>query len=69
MTDREAYNVLECMAIDLTGGLAGLSSKDSMAGVIQRRIDAVNTAQVALQGREERSKRMQILFPRSRNEN
>lgn len=54
MTDREAIGVMECMAIDLTGAIAGLSEKNPMEDVLKQRIVAINTAQVALQERIER---------------
>lgn len=48
-SDRKfAIKVLECMAIDLTGGLAGLSKTNSMADVLEQRIEAINCAQEAL---------------------
>ena len=38
-SDRKfAIKVLECMAIDLTGGLAGLSKTNSMVDVLEQRI-------------------------------
>ena len=48
-SDRKfAIKVLECMAIDLTGGLAGLSKTDPMADILEQRIEAINCAQEAL---------------------
>ena len=48
-SDRKfAIKVLECMAIDLTCGLAGLSKTNSMADVLEQRIEAINCAQEAL---------------------
>lgn len=48
-SDRKfAIKVLECMAIDLTGGLAGLSKTNPMVDVLEQRIEAVNCAQEAL---------------------
>ena len=48
-SDRKfAIKVLECMAIDLTGGMAGLSKTNSMADVLEQRIEAMNCAQEAL---------------------
>ena len=43
-----AIKVLECMAIDLTGGLAGLSKTSPLADVLEQRIAAINCAQEAL---------------------
>lgn len=56
MTDRDAICVLECMAIDLTGCLAGLSGKGPIVDVLKQRINAINAAQVALQERLYREK-------------
>lgn len=53
---KKTIGVLECMAIDLTGGLAGLSGKNPMADVLQQRIAAINTAQSALQEKLDREK-------------
>jgi hypothetical protein len=48
-SDRKfAIKVLECMAIDITGGLAGLSKTNPMVDVLEQRIEAVNCAQEAL---------------------
>lgn len=48
-SDRKfAIGVLECMAIDLTGGLAGLFKTNPMADVLEQRIEAINCAQEAL---------------------
>lgn len=48
MTNDAAFSILENMAIDMTGALAGLSKKDPMCDVIQQRIEAINMAQIAL---------------------
>lgn len=56
MNDKDAICVLECIAIDLTGCLAGLSSNEPMADVLKQRINAINAAQVALQDRIDREK-------------
>lgn len=54
MTDKDAICVLACIAIDLTGCLAGLSSNEPMADVLKQRINAINAAQVAIQERIDR---------------
>ena len=48
MTNKEAYRVLELMAIDLTGAMAGLLKTNPMVDVLQQRIDAIDRAQNAL---------------------
>ena len=48
MTNEEAYYILELMAIDMTGAMAGLSKKDPMADVLSQRIKAIDLAQNAL---------------------
>lgn len=48
MTNKEAYRVLELMAIDLTGAMAGLLKTNPMLDVLQQRIDAIDRAQNAL---------------------
>ena len=44
----KAIATLECMAIDLTGALAGLAKTNPMADVLEQRIEAIDTAQAAL---------------------
>lgn len=44
----KAIAVLECMAIDLTGALAGIKETNPMADVLEQKIEAIDTAQAAL---------------------
>ena len=44
----KAIAVLECMAIDLTGALAGIKETNPMADVLEQRIEAIDTAQAVL---------------------
>ena len=44
----KAIAVLECMAIDLTGSLAGLKEPNPMTDVLNQRLDAIDVAQEAL---------------------
>lgn len=53
MTIEEAVVCLECMAIDMTGGMAGLSATSPMTDLLARRIEAVNLAQDALRAQQE----------------
>ena len=55
MTREQAISVLECMAIDLTGCIGGLSKKNPLEDVCRQRIEAINTAQSALREKLERS--------------
>lgn len=48
MTTIEAISVLECIAIDYTGLLVGLSKTDPMNDVLEQRIKAIDMAQEAL---------------------
>lgn len=48
MTREQAISVLECMAVDLTGCMGGLSKKDPLEDVCRQRLEAINTAQSAL---------------------
>lgn len=48
MTNKEAIHVLEIMAIDLTGAMAGLSKNNPMFDVLSQRIEAIDRAQEAL---------------------
>ena len=48
MTKKEAISVLECMAIDMTGGIADMSKRSPMYDVIKQRLDAIDVAQTAL---------------------
>ncbi len=48
MTNADAYNILEMMAIDLTGAMAGMKSTNPMVDVLRQRIDAIDRAQYAL---------------------
>ena len=48
MTREGAISVLECMAVDLTGCMGGLSKKDPLEDVCRQRLEAINTAQSAL---------------------
>lgn len=52
---RQAISILECMAIDLTGCIGGLSKKNPLEDVCRQRIEAINTAQSALREKLERS--------------
>lgn len=53
MTKDEAILCLECMAIDMTGGMAGLSETSPMTDLLARRIEAINLAQNALRAQKE----------------
>lgn len=55
MTTTDADRILECMAIDMTGALAGLSQKNSMADLLSQRIDAINVARSALRKQQPRN--------------
>lgn len=48
MTREQAISVLECMAVDLTGCMGGLSKKDPLEDVCRQRLEAINTAQSSL---------------------
>lgn len=48
MTNKDASQILELMAIDMTGALAGLKKNNPMADVLFQRIEAINRAQDAL---------------------
>lgn len=48
MTNKEVIHVLEIMAIDLTGTMAGLSKNNPMFDVLSQRIEAIDRAQEAL---------------------
>lgn len=48
MTNKEASQILELMAIDMTGAMAGLQKNNPMADVLSQRIKAINRAQDAL---------------------
>ena len=56
MSEIDAVKVLECMAIDMVGALAGLSKKEPLADVLCQRIEAINLAQSALREKAERNK-------------
>lgn len=43
MTHEEAIKVLECMAVDLTGCMGGLSDKNPLEDVCRQRLEAINT--------------------------
>lgn len=51
MTAELAIQVLENIAIDMTGALAELSNTNAMADVFRQRIDAIDEAQKALRTR------------------
>ena len=53
MTTKEAIGVLECMAVDMTGAMAGLSERNPMTDVLRQRLDAINAAQDALRAQLE----------------
>jgi len=42
------------MAIDMTGGMAGLSKTDPMTDLLERRIEAIDLAQDALRAQQKR---------------
>lgn len=46
MNNKEAEQILECMAVDMTGALC--DTKEPMRDVLQQRIEAINIAQKAL---------------------
>lgn len=48
ITKEKATRVLECMAIDMVGAIAGMRETDPMLDVLQQRIEAVDLAQSAL---------------------
>lgn len=48
MTNKEAIYVLDTMATDLTGAMAGLSKNNPMFDVLSQRIEAIDRAQEAL---------------------
>lgn len=48
MNNSEAHDILELMAIDLTGALAGMKNTNPMSDVLHQRIEAINRAQNAL---------------------
>lgn len=52
MSNIEAINVLECMAIDMTGALAALHEDNPLADVLMQRLEAINMAQDAMRERE-----------------
>lgn len=54
MCEVDAIKILEIMAIDLAGTLAGLKPHDPLEDVIKQRIDAINTAQNALHAQSKR---------------
>ena len=45
---RQVISILECMAVDLTGCMGGLSKKDPLKDVCRQRLEAINTAQSSL---------------------
>lgn len=53
MTIEEAIGVFECMAIDMTGAMAGLSAHNPMTDVLRQRLDAIDIAQAALRAQHE----------------
>lgn len=60
MTSEAAISILENMAVDMVGALAGLRKKDPMCDVIKQRIEAVDIAQKALNPNY-KSKRSEML--------
>lgn len=48
MTNDRAYNILETMAVDMTGALVDMTTKDPMWDVLKQRLEAINEAQDAL---------------------
>ena len=48
MSNTEAIMILECMATDMVGALAGLKKTNPLADVLQQRIEAIDLAQEAL---------------------
>jgi len=63
MNEIDAVKVLECMAIDMMGALAGLSKKEPLADVLCQRIEAINLAQSALREKAEREKGCEYCNP------
>lgn len=45
MTNIKAAKILECMAVDLTGSMAGLSPDSPMVDVLSQELEAINVAQ------------------------
>lgn len=60
MNNEAAISILENMAVDMVGALAGLRKKDPMHDVIEQRIDAIDIAQRALNPNY-KSKRSEML--------
>lgn len=60
MTNEAAISILENMAVDMVGALAGLRKKDPMRDVIEQRIEAIDIAQKALNPNY-KSKRSEML--------
>lgn len=58
MTNAEAYHVLELMAVDLTGAIAGMKNTNPMLDVLIQMIDAIDRAQNALRYWDEHLKSM-----------
>ncbi len=56
MTNEEAVKVLESIAVNLTGSLGELTENPSMAEFLERKIEAINTAQAALRAQDEAEK-------------
>ena len=48
MTLEEAAGVLERMAMDMVGAMAGMQETNSMLDVLRQRVEAINIAQEAL---------------------
>lgn len=48
MDNKTASMILDCMAIDMTGAIADISKRSPMYDVVEQRLEAINTAQVAL---------------------
>lgn len=48
ITKEKAISMLECMAIDMVGAIAGMRETNPMLDVLQQRIEAINLAQSVL---------------------
>lgn len=53
MTNKDAIHILELMAIDMTGALAGLNKTNPLLDVLDQRLQAIDRAQSALQFQEQ----------------
>lgn len=67
MTVKEAIVCLECMAIDMTGAMAGLSERNPMTDVLRQRLDAINAAKDALRAQQEAEKNEPLTLEELKN--